>query len=130
VKASVVKEFSVNVTSKNLVITITPSGNSFAFLNALEVVSVPDELITDDAETFNPVRRFKGLSWQALETVHRVNMGGPTVSFEKNEYHYLFPRVYRCRMIVVIDSKSETNSKNGLNYQINLGDVPVNLSYF
>jgi len=38
--------------------------------------------------------------------------------------------VYRCRMIVVIDSKSETNSKNGLNYQINLGDVPVNLSYF
>jgi hypothetical protein len=47
VKASVVKEFSVNVTSKNLVITITPSGNSFAFLNALEVVSVPDELITD-----------------------------------------------------------------------------------
>ncbi|KAJ6948014.1 hypothetical protein NC651_002386 [Populus alba x Populus x berolinensis] len=84
VKASVVKEFSVNVTSKNLVITITPSGNSFAFLNALEVVSVPDELITDDGETFNPVGRFKGLSWQALETVHRVNMGGPTVSFEND----------------------------------------------
>ncbi|KAJ6425002.1 hypothetical protein OIU84_025717 [Salix udensis] len=74
VKASVVKEFSVNVTSNNLVITFTPSGNSFAFLNALEVVSVPDELITDDAETFNP----------ALETVHRVNMGGPTVSFEND----------------------------------------------
>ncbi|KAL3611095.1 hypothetical protein D5086_002115 [Populus alba] len=84
VKASVVKEFSVNVTSKNLVITITPSGNSFAFLNALEVVSVPDELITDDGETFNPVGSFKGLSWQALETVHRVNMGGPTVSFEND----------------------------------------------
>ncbi|KAJ6755435.1 hypothetical protein OIU79_027943 [Salix purpurea] len=84
VKASVVKEFSVNVTSKNLVITFTPSGNSFAFLNALEVVSVPDELITDDAETFNPVGRFKGLTWQALETVHRVNMGGPTVSFESD----------------------------------------------
>ncbi|KAB5520278.1 hypothetical protein DKX38_024597 [Salix brachista] len=84
VKASVVKEFSVNVTSKNLVITFTPSGNSFAFLNALEVVSVPDELITDDAETFNPVGRFKGLTWQALETVHRVNMGGPTVSFEND----------------------------------------------
>ncbi|KAJ6715870.1 RECEPTOR-LIKE PROTEIN KINASE HERK 1 [Salix koriyanagi] len=84
VKTSVVKEFSANVTSKDLVITFTPSGNSFAFLNALEVVSVPDELITDDAETFNPARRFKGLSWQALETVYRVNMGGPTVSFEND----------------------------------------------
>jgi hypothetical protein len=29
-------------------------------------------------------------------------------------------------MIVVIDSKSETNSKNGLNYEINLRDIPVN----
>jgi serine/threonine protein kinase len=84
VKTSVVKEFSANVTSKDLVITFTPSGNSFAFLNALEVVSVPDELITDDAETFNPAGRFKGLSWQALETVYRVNMGGPTVSFEND----------------------------------------------
>ncbi|KAL9371729.1 hypothetical protein Peur_036869 [Populus x canadensis] len=84
VKTSVVKEFSANVTSKDLVITFTPSGNSFAFLNALEVVSVPDELITDDAETFNPAGIFKGLSWQALETVYRVNMGGPTVSFEND----------------------------------------------
>jgi hypothetical protein len=33
-------------------------------------------------------------------------------------------------MIVVIDSKSETNSKNGLNYEINLRDIPVNSSYF
>jgi hypothetical protein len=71
-----------------------------------------------------------GRLWRLF--IARVNMGGPTVSFEKNEYHYLFPRVYRCRMIVVIDSKSETNSKNGLNYQINLRDIyiPVNLSYF
>ncbi|CAK7331662.1 unnamed protein product [Dovyalis caffra] len=84
VKTSVVKEFSVNVTSKNLVITFTPSGNSFAFLNALEVVSVPDGLITDDADTFNPAGGFKGLPFQALETVYRVNMGGPTVSFEND----------------------------------------------
>jgi len=33
-------------------------------------------------------------------------------------------------MIVVIDSKSETNSKNGLNNEINLRDIPVNSSYF
>lgn len=50
VKYHVVKEFSVNVTSNTLEITFRiPSKNSFAFLNALEVVSVPDGLITEDA---------------------------------------------------------------------------------
>ncbi|CAK9156904.1 unnamed protein product [Ilex paraguariensis] len=48
------KEFSVNVTSSTLEITMTPFKNSFAYLNALEVVSVPDILITDDAASVNP----------------------------------------------------------------------------
>ncbi|XP_057480613.1 receptor-like protein kinase HERK 1 [Actinidia eriantha] len=74
-----VKEFSVNVTSNSLVITFTPSINSVAFLNALEVVSVPDTLVTDDAALVSPSGKFQGLLTQALETVARVNMGGPTV---------------------------------------------------
>ncbi|KAM1447428.1 hypothetical protein EV2_006568 [Malus domestica] len=76
------KEFSVNVTSDSLVVTFTPSSNSFAFLNAIEVVSVPDQLITDDAGTASD--KFQGLTNQALETAWRVNMGGPTVSFEND----------------------------------------------
>ncbi|GMP49500.1 hypothetical protein CsSME_00016451 [Camellia sinensis var. sinensis] len=80
-----VKEFSVNVTSSTLVITFTPANNnSLAFLNALEVVSVPDSLITDDATSVNPTGKFQGLFTQALETVFRVNMGGPSVSFEND----------------------------------------------
>lgn len=82
--SSLVKEFSVNVTSDTLVLTFTPSSNSFAFVNALEVVSVPDQLITDDAKTIQPAASFQGLLWQALETVHRVNMGGPAVSYEND----------------------------------------------
>ncbi|KAI8523910.1 hypothetical protein RHMOL_Rhmol13G0108200 [Rhododendron molle] len=73
-------EFSVNVTSRSLVITFIPSDNSSAFVNALEVVSVPNSLITDDATLVNPSTSFKGLLTQALETVARVNMGGPAVS--------------------------------------------------
>ncbi|KAK1398518.1 receptor-like protein kinase HERK 1 [Heracleum sosnowskyi] len=78
------KEFLVNVTSGSLVITLSPSANSFAFLNALEVVSAPDFLITDDAQNVNPPVQFNGLLTQALETVARVNMGGPTVT-SKND---------------------------------------------
>ncbi|KAF6171029.1 hypothetical protein GIB67_014609 [Kingdonia uniflora] len=77
---SVVKEYSLNITSDNLVVTFKPAENSFAFLNALEVVSVPDELITDDAEKVDKSGKFQGLGNQALETVERVNMGGPLVS--------------------------------------------------
>ncbi|MCD7455677.1 Receptor-like protein kinase HERK 1 [Datura stramonium] len=79
-----VKEFSVNVTSKDLVVTFSPSSYSFAYINALEIVSVPDVLITDDASTISPVGEFSGMYAQALETVARVNMGGSLVSFEND----------------------------------------------
>ncbi|MCL7032127.1 hypothetical protein MKW94_003144 [Papaver nudicaule] len=77
---SVVKEFSVSVTSGDPTIQFTPARNSFAFLNALEVVSVPDDLITDDARNVSPGNKYQGLTKQALQTVWRVNMGGPEVS--------------------------------------------------
>ncbi|XP_022729868.1 receptor-like protein kinase HERK 1 [Durio zibethinus] len=84
VQAPFVKEFSVNVTSNSLVIIFSPSENSIAFINALEVVSVPDQLIPDTASSVESSSGFQGLMWQALETVARVNMGGPTVSFEND----------------------------------------------
>ncbi|KAK8683546.1 hypothetical protein V6N13_039605 [Hibiscus sabdariffa] len=84
VQSLLVKEFSVNVTANSLAITFSPSGNSFAFINALEVVSVPDQLIPDTAGSVQSSVSFQGLTRQALETVARVNMGGPTVSFEND----------------------------------------------
>ncbi|KAI4383834.1 hypothetical protein MLD38_009631 [Melastoma candidum] len=77
--STVMKEFSLNLTSSTLTITITPSSNSIAFLNALEVVSLPDTLIQDDASIL-PSGKYQGIFTQALETVWRINMGGPTVS--------------------------------------------------
>ncbi|KAK1297864.1 Receptor-like protein kinase HERK 1 [Acorus calamus] len=67
------KEFSLIIDSDSFVLTFAPSsGSSIAYVNAIEVVSVPDGL-TDDAS--------KGqlLTTQTLETVYRVNMGGPKV---------------------------------------------------
>lgn len=74
---SVIKEYSLNVTSSNLVLTFTPMVNSFAFINALEVVSVPNELIPS---TITSVEKVKiSLENRVLETVARVNMGNETV---------------------------------------------------
>lgn len=83
-KDPTMKEFLVNVTSGELVITFAPSSSSFAYVNALEVVSAPDSLITDDAFTFNPSGTFHGLVNYTLETVERVNMGGPLVTLEND----------------------------------------------
>ncbi|KZV23939.1 receptor-like protein kinase HERK 1-like [Dorcoceras hygrometricum] len=79
-KNATVKEFSVNVAAGELDVTFSPSGNSFAYINALEVVSVPDSLITNDAALFNPSGTFSGLVALSFETVARLNMGGPLVS--------------------------------------------------
>lgn len=79
-KGSVVKEFSLNVYSDELILEFAPSENSFAFVNALEVVSIPAELIPDEAQTFSPTGQYQGLSQQVLETAYRVNMGGLLVS--------------------------------------------------
>ncbi|PON74086.1 Mitogen-activated protein kinase kinase kinase [Parasponia andersonii] len=108
-----VKEFSVDVTSDRLVITFTPSANSFAFLNAIEVVSVPDELITDDARTVDTLENFQGLSTQALETVARVNMGGPMLSSENDTlWRTWFP-----------DQNFLVNKNAGENVAVSIEDV-------
>jgi serine/threonine protein kinase len=105
---SVVKEFSLNVTSNNLVITFTPSSNSIAFLNAIEVVSIPDRLITDDANSVSPTAKFSGLLPLALETVWRVNMGGPTVTADNDTLW----RTWIPDQTFLVDSNSAVNYTN------------------
>ncbi|XP_041994477.1 receptor-like protein kinase HERK 1 [Salvia splendens] len=79
-KGAVVREYSVNVEKGDLVIAFSPSSNSNAYVNAIEVASVPDELIADAAQLYSSSGQFTGLSAQSLQTVARLNMGGPFVS--------------------------------------------------
>ncbi|XP_010905592.2 receptor-like protein kinase THESEUS 1 [Elaeis guineensis] len=73
------KEYSVNVTSNLLGLTFIPSNGSVSFVNGIEVVSVPDELINDQALAI-PSAPFSGLSDLGLETMYRLNMGGPLLT--------------------------------------------------
>ncbi|KAG9452734.1 hypothetical protein H6P81_005638 [Aristolochia fimbriata] len=74
------KEYLINVTTNLLTISFIPSNNSVAFVNAIEVVSVPDELIPDQVVSVSPSAPFGGLSNYGLETVYRLNMGGPLIT--------------------------------------------------
>lgn len=78
------KEYAISVTSNSLSITFIPGNNSVAFVNAIEVMSVPDNLIPDQALSVSPYGPFNGLSGMALETVFRLNMGGPLITAQND----------------------------------------------
>nr|GMC59067.1 Receptor-like protein kinase HERK 1 [Ipomoea batatas] len=73
--ASVLKEYSFNISTNRLVLIFTPAANSFGFVNALEVFSLPDEVIPSGAGMNNPQGIRQDLSGHALETIARINMG-------------------------------------------------------
>ncbi|KAH1030587.1 hypothetical protein J1N35_042761 [Gossypium stocksii] len=76
---SVVKEYCLNITSNNLFLSFIPDSKSFAFINALEVLSIPENVVAEEAKTVDRKGDKKSLRELALETVARVDMGNSTV---------------------------------------------------
>ncbi|XP_020202623.1 receptor-like protein kinase THESEUS 1 [Cajanus cajan] len=74
------REYAINVTSDTLTVTFIPSNGSVAFVNAIEVVSMPNDLFVDQAVALDPAAPFNGLSELAFETVYRLNIGGPLLT--------------------------------------------------
>ncbi|EOA18602.1 hypothetical protein CARUB_v10007175mg [Capsella rubella] len=79
----IVKEFVIPV-NQTLVLTFTPSPNSLAFVNGIEIVSIPqrfyskggfDDVITNVGSSVD----FSKRNSTAFETVYRLNVGGQTV---------------------------------------------------
>ncbi|XP_031478159.2 receptor-like protein kinase HERK 1 [Nymphaea colorata] len=80
-RSLVVKEYLVDVKSDRLVLCFVPSmGSYLAFVNAIEVVSMPDSLVPEIVHMDGRLNYDNFLSNQALEIVHRINMGGPKIT--------------------------------------------------
>ncbi|KAJ3677627.1 hypothetical protein LUZ60_003351 [Juncus effusus] len=73
------KEFLVNATTNRLSLHFSPLRDSAAFINAIEVVSAPDILISDSASLLG-VGQISGLSQSIYQTMFRLNVGGPALS--------------------------------------------------
>lgn len=80
------REFIINVlqTDERLNITFIPSPSSYAFINGIEVVSMPNNLYTDHtyySVTFVGNNHFYSFDdTTALETLYRVNVAGQVIS--------------------------------------------------
>ncbi|XP_034681207.1 probable receptor-like protein kinase At4g39110 [Vitis riparia] len=80
----VLKEYLVNVTNERFTLKFSPMRNSVAFVNAIEVVSAPDILITDTGSALFPVGDFSGLSSYSYQVVYRLNMGGSLINSQND----------------------------------------------
>ncbi|KAJ0694542.1 putative protein kinase RLK-Pelle-CrRLK1L-1 family [Helianthus annuus] len=78
-----VKEFLIHVNNTQILnVTFTPSPNSYAFINAIEVASMPENLYFN-AKTPKYINQLKGPvigNNTALENIYRLNMGGGQIS--------------------------------------------------
>ncbi|KAF3439024.1 hypothetical protein FNV43_RR17299 [Rhamnella rubrinervis] len=77
----VVEEFLLTINVSKFCLYFIPHGTSFAFVNAIEVFLAPQNLTKSEALRFTPTGQsvtYHGFQSDALHTVHRVNVGGPT----------------------------------------------------
>ncbi|XP_024009906.1 probable receptor-like protein kinase At5g24010 [Eutrema salsugineum] len=79
-----VREFLIWVDVGEVVIRLVPSRDSkLAFVNAIEVISAPKDLIADVATSVShdgTTGKFNDLAKQAMEVVYRINVGGRKVT--------------------------------------------------
>ncbi|KAK3141484.1 hypothetical protein QOZ80_4BG0334550 [Eleusine coracana subsp. coracana] len=86
--SAVVKEYFLVVGTRGLQIEFDPSPESFAFVNAIEVMPTPDNLFND---TVNKVvggdaQLPLGLGDRGIETMYRLNIGGPALKSASDQY--------------------------------------------
>ncbi|KAK2366824.1 receptor protein kinase HERK [Trifolium repens] len=75
---AIIKEFILKVESNLLEIVFRPD-SGFGFVNGIEVFSAPEDFVVDYGSRFvGPfgVKEYKNLSYNVLETIHRINVGG------------------------------------------------------
>ncbi|KAG9134087.1 hypothetical protein Leryth_004780 [Lithospermum erythrorhizon] len=82
-KSEIVKDFVIWVDSDVLEIMFVPLEKSkLAFVNAIEVISAPKDLIGDLGQFVSSEKneRVRGLMRNGYEVMHRINVGGPKVT--------------------------------------------------
>ncbi|KAL6136646.1 hypothetical protein ACLB2K_061941 [Fragaria x ananassa] len=86
-----VKEFCVNIeTGQRLNITFTPSNDAYAFINGIEVVSMPTSFYYTSSPNFidTSARSYPIINDTALEMVYRINVGGGPIAPDEDTGMY------------------------------------------
>ncbi|KAM3757035.1 hypothetical protein ACB098_02G158100 [Castanea mollissima] len=79
----IIKEFFLPITPGKFNVYFLPRESSFAFINAIEVFPAVESFIPDQALQISPAgsnNSYKGLVSRTLQTIYRINVGGPTIT--------------------------------------------------
>ncbi|KAK7283904.1 hypothetical protein RIF29_13653 [Crotalaria pallida] len=76
----ILKEYLINANQSQFSLSFIPLKNSAAFVNAIEVVQAPENLIFDTGSALFPVAEFSGLKTYGIQPVFRLNNGGPMIT--------------------------------------------------
>ncbi|CAK7337749.1 unnamed protein product [Dovyalis caffra] len=82
-----IKEFFIRISVGKFPIYFTPQRSSLAFVNAIELFLVPDNFIPSVAQHISPAGSnsdYKDIVSKALLTIHRINVGGLTLTPEND----------------------------------------------
>ena len=74
------KEYALHVNANTLTLTFVPSKDSIAFINAIELVSIPSGVFSNHEHPTSPYFT----SNIALETMYRLDMGGSSVTTQND----------------------------------------------
>jgi len=86
--SAVVKVYFLVVGARGLNIEFDPRPGSFAFVNAIEVMLTPDNLFNDTVSKVGSagMQLPLGLSGRGVETMYRLNIGGPAIKSASDQY--------------------------------------------
>uniref|UniRef100_A0A2N9FE23 Protein kinase domain-containing protein n=1 Tax=Fagus sylvatica TaxID=28930 RepID=A0A2N9FE23_FAGSY len=79
----ILKEFILRIVPGKFYVYFLPKESSFAFINAIEVFPAVDSFIPDVAPQISPagnISDYKGVIFRTLQTIYRINVGGPTAT--------------------------------------------------
>ena len=118
------KEFCVNVEDEktDLTIIFTPNPDAYAFINGIEVVSMPSNLYYTAIEDLNGLyfigqkQHFRIENYMALETEYRVNVGGHPISPAKDTGMYRNWSDDDDYLVDIVSSGQPTNLSIPLNF--------------
>lgn len=82
----IMKEYLIDASSSDLVVTFVPGSGSFAFINAMEVVSMPKGLFKNSVNLMGSSSKNTSLEIDSysVETMYRLNVGGDSIEPEND----------------------------------------------
>ncbi|XP_023003628.1 probable receptor-like protein kinase At1g30570 [Cucurbita maxima] len=112
---SLIKEFIIVVNSEAFVLEFSPSGGSFGFINAIEIVPLVDELFAGSINKVGGNAVSLNVSERGSETMYRLNVGGPEIKPAQDSNGWRMWEVDSSYMITA-DAGFEIHNSSNITY--------------